>query len=218
MNQVFHSSWNVLSRVTLFGAPVVLILIAWVAASVERSPYATRVGWMPSQPVLFSHQHHAGELGIDCRFCHQSVEDEAFAGMPATEVCMKCHSQVWPREPMLAPVRESYATGEPLAWTRVHDMPDHAYFNHSIHIAKGIGCSTCHGRVDRMPMMTKAEPMTMQWCLDCHRDPAKYVRPRDEIYNMAWTPPADQLVRGRDLLKDYHVTGKGLTNCSMCHR
>jgi len=218
MNQVFHPSWNVISRVTLFGAPVVLALIGFTAYTVERSPYVTRVGEMRDQPVPFSHQHHTTELGIDCRFCHQSVEDEAFAGIPSTQVCMKCHSQIWSREGMLAPVRESYRTGEPLHWTRVHDLPDHAYFDHSIHVNKGIGCSTCHGRVDQMPMTAKAEPMNMQWCLDCHREPERYVRPLDEIYNMAWQPPADQLERGRELLKDYHVTGKGLTNCSMCHR
>ena len=140
------------------------------------------------QPVPFSHKHHVSDDGIDCRYCHTSVEKSSFAGLPPTETCMTCHSQIWTDSPMLAPVRASFATNTPLKWNRVHDLPGYVYFNHSIHVAKGIGCSTCHGRVDQMPLTRKTETLYMKWCLDCHRNPQKYIRPRDKIYDMAWQP------------------------------
>jgi hypothetical protein len=168
------------------------------------------------QPVAFSHEHHVDGLGIDCRFCHTTVEESSFAGIPPTETCMECHQILWNDSPKLAPVRESYRTGEPLKWTRVHDVPDYVYFNHSIHVQKGVGCSTCHGQVDEMPLMRKEASLYMQWCLNCHRNPERYVRPREEVFNMDWEPPANQLEMGKKLVEKYHI--QEMTNCSTCHR
>jgi hypothetical protein len=166
----------------------------------------------------FSHQHHVAGLGIDCRYCHTSVETSAFAGIPPTETCMTCHSQIWNQATMLQPVRDSLASGQPIVWNRVNALPDFVYFNHSIHIAKGIGCSTCHGRVDEMPLMRKVAPLNMSWCLNCHRAPEQYIRPVEQVFNMAWTPPANQIEQGRALMAKYHVNTERLTNCSTCHR
>jgi hypothetical protein len=171
-----------------------------------------------SQPVPFSHQHHVGGLGIDCRYCHTSVEHSSFAGLPPTETCMTCHSQLYTQAPLLAPVRESLAADAPLRWNRVNYVPDFVYFNHGIHVSQGVGCSTCHGRVDAMPLMWQAHSLFMKWCLDCHRDPAAYVRPRREVFNMEWQPPPDQRAQGLKLVKEYHVNTTQLTDCSMCHR
>ena len=171
------------------------------------------------QPIPFSHKHHVTDDGIDCRYCHTSVEKSSFAGIPSTETCMTCHSQIWTDAPMLASVRESLATGKPLKWTRVNDLPDYVYFNHSVHVAKGIGCSNCHGRVDQMPLTRKAQTLYMRWCLDCHENPQKYIRPRDKVFDAAWQPPPDQLEQGQELIRQYHVDTSGrLTNCSACHR
>jgi hypothetical protein len=159
-------------------------------------------------------------LGLDCRYCHTSVETSSFAGIPPTETCMTCHSQIWSESPMLEPVRESYRTNRPLAWNRVHDLPDFAYFNHGIHVAKGVGCVSCHGRVDLMPLMWKEQPLTMEWCLGCHRAPERHVRPREYVFNMEWQPPSAQLALGKELVHEYGIeteTGR-LTNCSTCHR
>ena len=150
------------------------------------------------QPIQFSHAHHVGGIGIDCRYCHTSVEESAFANIPPTKTCMNCHSQIWTNAPILEPVRASFRDNTPLQWTRVHDLPDFVYFNHSIHVRKGVGCATCHGRVDKMPLMYQDAPLTMKWCLDCHRNPAKYVRPRDQVFNMAWERPADDPELGSD--------------------
>jgi hypothetical protein len=169
--------------------------------------------------VQFSHQHHVTALGLDCRYCHTSVESSKFAGIPPTETCMTCHSQIWRDSPMLAPVRESLARNEPIRWNRVHDLPDYAYFNHSVHLAKGVGCASCHGRVDRMPLVWKDQPLTMEWCLSCHREPEKHLRPHEEIFNMAWAlGEADQLSMGRSLLRKNHVPVHRLSDCSTCHR
>src|SRR3954471_16910022 len=187
MAQIFHRSANTLARVTIFGAVFAVAFVLWVIGGIVRSPYAADQGIEREQPVPFSHDHHAGGLGIDCRYCHTSVEKSAFAGMAPTETCMTCHSQLWTDAPMLAPVRESLVTGKPIQWRRVHDLPDFVYFNHSIHVNKGIGCSTCHGRVDKMPITWQANTLYMKWCLDCHNEPQKFIRPRDEVFNMTWT-------------------------------
>ncbi len=216
MAQIFHRSANTLARVSIFGAVFILGALVWLSATVYRSAYFTDVGEAREQPVPFSHKHHVAGLGIDCRYCHTAVEESSYAGIPPTETCMTCHSQIWSDSPMLEPVRESFRTGQSLEWIKVHDLPDFVYFNHSIHLAKGIGCSTCHGRVDQMPLVWPVNTLYMEWCLGCHRAPEKFVRPRSEIFNMAWTPPADQIERGRELVKEYKI--ESLTHCSTCHR
>jgi hypothetical protein len=178
----------------------------------------TEVGVARDQPVPFSHKHHVGGLGLDCRFCHTSVDKAQFAGIPPTKTCMTCHSQVWVDSPMLEPVRASFRGDKPLNWTRVHDLPDFAYFNHSIHVAKGVGCTTCHGPVDQMPLMWREASLNMEWCLDCHRHPEKYLRPREQVYSVEWKPPPDQIERGKRLVAEYKVRTSQITNCSVCHR
>lgn len=183
----------------------------------EWSNYNTGVSQaVADQPVPFSHEHHVKGLGIDCRYCHSTVEVSAFAGIPPTETCMTCHSQIWTNAEILEPVRSSYRTGTPLAWTRVHDLPGFVYFNHSIHVNKGMGCSTCHGQVNDMPLMWKTETLTMGWCLDCHRAPENNIRPRSEIYNMDYRKPANQAELGTRLIREYNVLK--LTDCYTCHR
>jgi hypothetical protein len=190
---------------------------------VQRSPYVTQVKVIPDQPVAFSHKHHVKELGIDCRYCHTSVETEAYAGMPATYTCMSCHSQVWNESPMLAKVRDSLSTETPIEWVKVHDLPDFVYFHHGIHVQKGIGCVTCHGRVDQMPLVWKENSLSMGWCLECHRDPARFIRPTDEVFNMEWTPASEgegvtQASLGSVLVQEKNIPLDRLTNCSVCHR
>ncbi|MDD5543161.1 MAG: cytochrome c3 family protein [Acidobacteriia bacterium] len=216
MAQIFHRSTNVLSRLSIFGFVFILAGIVWIAYIVNRSPYITEVGMAQVQPVPFSHKHHVSGLGLDCRFCHTSVETSAFAGMPPTETCMTCHSQIWSDSPMLEPVRESYRSNQSIEWNRVYQLPGYVYFDHSIHINKGIGCSTCHGRVDQMPLMWRASPMQMEWCLNCHRNVEQYVRPRAAVYQMDYQPPKDQVALGEKLVKEYKV--QKLTDCYTCHR
>jgi len=194
------------------------VLFIGVGYTLMNSPYVTSQSITQEQPVPFSHAHHVGGLGIDCRYCHDSVEQARFAGLPPTETCMTCHSQIWTNAAMLAPVRASLAKSQPIHWRRVHVLPDYVYFDHSIHVAKGVGCSTCHGRVDQMPLMRQAEPLTMGWCLTCHRHPEKSLRPQASIFDMAWTPPKDQLEQGHKLLREYHIETEHLTDCSRCHR
>src|SRR5690349_6832089 len=186
MAQIFHRSANTLSRVTIFGAVFIVAFVLWVIGGIVRSPTGTDQGIEREQPVPFSHQHHVAGLGIDCRYCHTSVETSSFAGIPATKVCMNCHSQIWTDSPMLEPVRESYRSGKPLIWNRVNALPGFVYFDHSIHVKQGVGCSTCHGRVDKMPMTRQTASLYMEWCLDCHRRPERFVRPREEVFNMTW--------------------------------
>jgi ferredoxin len=176
----------------------------------------TEVRVIREQPVPFSHKHHVSGLGIDCRYCHTSVETSSFAGIPPTATCMTCHSEIWTGSPMLEPVRASLRTNEPLRWTRVHDLPDFVYFDHSIHLAKGIGCSTCHGRVDQMPITWRENSLLMEWCLNCHRQPEQYVRPRSAVFQMDWVAPPNQLEAGRELVQTYHI--RKLTDCYICHR
>lgn len=216
MSQIFHRSTNTISRVTIFGALFFVAALLWLLATLARSSYATRQNVALTQPVQFSHDHHVSALGIDCRYCHQSVETASSAGMPATSTCMQCHAQIWNRSPMLAPIRASLREDRPIVWNRVHDLPDFVYFDHSIHVKKGIGCVSCHGRVDRMPLMWKASTLQMEFCLECHRHPERYVRPVDKVFDLAWEPPADQPNLGAELVQRYEI--ERLTNCSVCHR
>ena len=219
MAQLFSPQANTYSRVLLFLLIFFIFFGGFVTEKIYWSPYVTYVNVPFQQPIPFSHKHHVAEDGIDCRYCHTSVEKSSFAGIPPTETCMTCHSQIFTDSPMLQPVRVSLATNTPLEWKRVHDLPDFVYFNHSIHISKGIGCSTCHGRVDQMPLTRRTENLYMKWCLDCHRNPQKYIRPRDKIYDMSWHPAEDRHREGWRLIKEYNVDTTGrLTNCSTCHR
>jgi len=243
MSQIFHRSTNTLSRATIFGAVFIVAALGWVAYAVQGSPFITYAGVRKPQPVPFSHQHHVTGLGIDCRYCHTSVETSSFAGIPPTKTCMNCHSQIWTNAQLLEPVRASYRSGESLRWTRVNQLPDFVFFNHSIHVTKGVGCNTCHGPVDLMPLMYQQESLQMEWCLGCHRDPGKNLRPRDQVFNMRYQPPSggnpvsldgqtfsDQDALGAYLIKKYQVrvrrmkTEDGqvsvsdITSCNTCHR
>ena len=230
--QIFQRSTNTLSRASIYGAVFIVAGLGYALMQLQRSPYITDAGVVKPQPVAFSHQHHVTGLGIDCRYCHTSVEQSSFAGIPPTRTCMNCHSQIWTNAKLLEPVRASYRSGESLQWTRVNQLPDFVYFNHSIHINKGVGCNTCHGPVDRMPLMFNYASLQMEWCLDCHRDPAKNLRPRDQVFNMRYEQPSsdkplmldgklytDQLSLGTDLVKKYNLrTVTDITSCSTCHR
>jgi len=221
-----------MSRATIFGAVFVVAALSWMAMEVQRSPYITYAGVRKPQPVPFSHQHHVSGLGIDCRYCHTSVETSSFAGIPPTKTCMNCHSQIWTNAQLLEPVRASFKSGESLEWTRVNQLPDFVFFNHSIHVTEGVGCNTCHGPVDKMPLMYQQESLQMEWCLSCHRAPEKNLRPRDQVFNMRYLPPTsthpvavdgqsytDQDELGAALVKKYNVRSvKDITSCSTCHR
>jgi Cytochrome c7 and related cytochrome c len=230
--QIFHRSTNTLSRATIYGAVFVVAALFWAMAQIQRSPYITYAGVAKPQPVPFSHQHHVTGLGIDCRYCHTSVETSSFAGIPPTKTCINCHSQIWTNAALLEPVRESFRTDKSLEWTRVNQLPDFVYFNHSIHVNKGVGCNTCHGPVDKMPLMYQFASLQMEWCLECHRAPEKFVRPRDQVFNMRYEQPTsgkpvmidgakftEQLALGRTLSKKYNVRAPmDITTCSTCHR
>lgn len=216
MAQIFHPSTNTLSRLSIFGAAFFLAALAWALGVFARSSYVTDVQVARQQPVPFSHKHHVQGLGIDCRYCHTAVEKSSYAGIPPTSTCMNCHSQIWADSPMLEPVRESWRTGESLQWAKVHDLGDFVYFDHSIHVAKGVGCSTCHGQVDEMPLVWKTNSLYMEWCLECHRQPEAYVRPRSEVFNMDYQAPANQLELGRRLVEEYDIQSR--IDCYTCHR
>jgi hypothetical protein len=216
MPQFFSRGSNSIARLSILGVVGLLVVTTWAAYLIVRSPYEMMQNVPREQPVPFSHEHHVGGLGIDCRYCHTTVEKSSFANIPATEICMNCHSQMWASSPTLEPVRESYRTGRSIAWTRVNDLPEFVYFNHSIHIHKGIGCETCHGRVDKMPLTWQAQPLTMEWCLNCHRHPERYVRPRKEVFTMGYSYPPDQVSVGKHLIREYRI--QSLTSCSTCHR
>lgn len=219
MAQIFHPSTNTISRVSLFSALFLIAFLLWVLAEIQRSPYVTEADMEREQPVQFSHKHHVADDGIDCRYCHTSVETSAFAGIPPTKTCMNCHSQIFRDSSYLEPVRESLRTGKSIEWTRVHQLPDFVYFDHSIHVNKGVGCATCHGRVDQMPLVRQVVSLQMEWCLGCHRQPEPYLRPRDQVFNMTWQPPPDQLEQGRRLAKLYRIRSvEELTSCSTCHQ
>jgi hypothetical protein len=219
MSQVFPKSANPWSKASLIALLVALLGLGWTILAVQRSDYVTGAHSFVEQPVQFSHQHHVGGIGIDCRYCHSSVEFGPAAGIPPTKTCINCHSQIWSTSPYLEPVRASFREGRPLRWVRVHDLPDFVYFNHSIHVKKGIGCETCHGRVDRMPLVVQVASLQMEWCIDCHRDPSRYVRPTSEITTMGYRPAVDQAVLGPELVRRYRIAGpEHLTSCSVCHR
>ncbi len=214
--QIFHRSFNTISKVSIVGFVLLLSAGAVAGYVMFRSSWATRATEPITQPVPFSHKHHVTGLGIDCRYCHAKVETAAFADIPPVETCMSCHSQIWVDSPMLEPVRRSFKTGEPLEWVRVHDLPDFVYFDHSIHVTKGVGCATCHGQVDQMPLTWQVNTLYMDWCLQCHRQPEAYVRPREKVFDMTYQPPRDQLALGRKLVKEYKI--RSLTDCYTCYR
>jgi hypothetical protein len=190
MAQVFDRSSNALARASLVLAGLIVIALGVTLNSLQRSPWVTRQGQRPDQPVPFSHKHHVEGLGLQCQYCHTSVEKSSYAGIPPTKTCMNCHSQIWTNAQLLEPVRQSWMTGASIQWIKVHDLPDYVYFNHEIHVNKGIGCASCHGRVDEMPLMYEQNSLQMEWCLNCHRNPAVNLRPTAEIYNMAWAAPS----------------------------
>ena len=219
MAQLFHPSTNTIARVTIFGAVFFLAGLFAVGWFYVRSSWATGVGVPVDQPVPFSHEHHVGGLGIDCRYCHTSVETSSSAGLPPTYTCMSCHSQIWNDSPTLKPVRDSLAGDTPIQWNRVHILPDFVYFDHSIHVSKGVGCETCHGRVDQMPLTWKTQTLQMEWCINCHRDPAQYIRPREHVFDMGYQPPEDQRTLGARLVQQYGILPPAqLMSCSTCHR
>jgi hypothetical protein len=233
MSQVFHPRANTVAKASIFGALITLGVICLVAAGVDRSPYMTNQGIVRDQPVPFSHEHHVRELGLDCRYCHTSVTQSGFAGLPATKTCMTCHSRIWTDAQVLDPVRQSWSAGIPLKWTRVHNLPDFVYFQHDIHVNKGIACVTCHGQVDQMPLMFQHASLQMHWCLECHYNPEKFLRPRDQVFNMHFViddqikqeysdarhTVTDQISLGKALIDLYHIPTDGrITNCYTCHR
>lgn len=215
MPQLFPKNANHIARGSLVVLVVLLISGGLAFDRLQRSPYVTRQSEVFKQPVPFSHDHHVAAMGIECRYCHTTAETSSFAGIPPTSTCMNCHKEIWNDSPMLEPVRSSLATGEPLQWTRINDLPDFVYFNHSIHLAKGIGCESCHGRVDKMPLMFQHATLQMEWCLECHRNPEKFVRPREEVYTMGWEPSEDDPAPA-ELIEEYDI--ESLTSCSVCHR
>jgi hypothetical protein len=215
MAQIFNRSINSISRVSIFGPIFIVAGLLWLNYQIQRSPWMTNAHVARSQPVPFSHERHVGGNGIDCRYCHTSVEDSRFAGIPPTKTCMNCHSQILADAPMMEPLRVSLATERPLAWTRVHDLPDFVFFDHSIHLHKGVGCTTCHGQVDRMPLMSQQASLQMEWCLDCHRKPEQFVRPRHEVFSVTYRSPPNQLELGQRLVAEYEI--EKLTSCSTCH-
>jgi hypothetical protein len=217
MAQIFPQSANTLSKVSIIIALVVIAGVGGTAFELGAdSSYATNQGIARTQPIPFSHTHHVGSMGIDCRYCHSTVETSAYANIPPTKTCMNCHSQIWVNSPTLEPVRASYRTDQSIPWVKVHDLPDFVYFNHSIHVKKGVGCETCHGRVDQMALMSQKNNLEMRWCLDCHRHPEQYVRPRKFITTMGYVPDGDQEEIGRKLVQEYHI--QKLETCYTCHR
>jgi hypothetical protein len=232
MPQVFHRSTNTISWLSIALAAIAVGVFFFAAEQLQRSPYTSWRGVARNQPVPFSHQHHVAGLGIDCRYCHTSVEVSSFAGIPPTKTCMNCHAQIWTNAEMLAPVRESFRSGKPLVWERANQLPDFVYFDHSIHISKGVGCESCHGRVDRMPLMSAEYSLQMEWCLECHRAPEKFLRPRAEVFNMGYQPPSaetplamdgkqftDQISLGSYLKTKYRLRSvSDITSCNTCHR
>jgi hypothetical protein len=216
MPQLFPPSANTIAKVSI--AAVVLLAGGAFSAAyiIDRGSWNTSVQVSPDQPIPFSHKHHVKDDGIDCRYCHTSVENSSYAGLPPTETCMTCHSQIWSNASLTEPIRASWSSGKSIEWTRVYDLPDFVYFNHSIHINKGIGCSTCHGKVDEMPLMYRANALNMMWCVNCHRQPEAYIRPKSEVFNIDYVYPSNQSELGPQLVKQYKV--QSLTDCATCHR
>jgi len=219
MSQIFHHTANTFAKMSLVAVAVLVLFAGWTLDRLSRSDFTTRAMQPREQPVPFSHAHHVGGEGFDCRYCHTSVEQSGFANIPPTKTCMNCHSEIWSTSPTLEPVRASFRDNKSISWTRVHDLPDFVYFNHSIHVNKGVGCETCHGRVDLMPLTWQQNSLQMEWCLNCHRHPEKYVRPREFITKMDYRPAGDQEEIGRKLVAEYKIQdARTLTSCSTCHR
>ena len=225
MAQLFRPGADTLARIILLA--IVLLPVAGVALAygLRVSPYATDQNATIEQPVPFSHKHHVGDLGIDCRYCHTGVEKTAYAGLPSTQTCMTCHSQVWTNASVLQPVRDSWAKRQPIPWVRVNRLANYVYFDHSIHVAKGVGCSECHGAVHEMSLIRQATPMTMGWCLDCHRNPGPRLRPESAIFDTAWSAKRDDPLgpsgktRADGYLAHYGIKDVAhLSDCSTCHR
>ena len=219
MAQVFHRGINNVAKASLVVAVLLSGVAFYVYTQIARSSYLTGRYMERQQPVQFSHKHHVGDDGIDCRYCHTAVETSYTAGIPPTQTCMNCHSQIWSDSPYLEPVRASFRDNKPIEWQRVHDLPEYVYFNHSIHVAKGVGCSTCHGQIDNMPAVFQENSLQMEWCLSCHRAPENFIRPKDKITDMNWQD-SDLTANERTQLKaDYHIRStQMLTSCSTCHR
>jgi hypothetical protein len=215
MSQIFSPSFGLYAKLAVFGVLLVVVSACLAWRSVTTDPH--RLDEPVNQPVPFSHKHHVEDDGLDCRFCHASVETSAFAGMPPISTCMTCHSQLFTDAAMLKPVRDSWKSGVPLHWNRVYQLPDFVYFNHSIHIAKGVGCASCHGRVDEMPLTQRVVSLSMQWCLDCHRDPQRFLRPREKVFDLGWQPK-DQQRLGAELVRAYRIDTGRMTDCLLCHR
>jgi len=192
--------------------PVYLVVLVGTGAS----PKTTDVGYAPEQPVPYSHALHVGQLGLDCRYCHNTVEVAAKAAIPSTQTCMNCHARIRATSPKLLAVRESYATGMPVPWVRVHDLPDYVYFNHAAHVRRGVGCVSCHGRVDTMEVVQQVAPLSMGWCLDCHRQPERHLRPPELVTSMDWVAPEDPVAYGRRLREQRGI--RPSTDCWTCHR
>jgi hypothetical protein len=232
MAQIFPKALNPIAKMIVLGLPLLGGTAGVTGAAFYRSSYATGMSEIVPQPIAFSHAHHVGQLGIHCAYCHTSVEVSGFANIPPTKTCMNCHQQIWQGADMLGEVRESYKTNTSIVWNRVHNLPHYAYFNHSIHLAKGVGCASCHGRLDQMNLTFQSSTLLMEWCIACHREPEKHLRPAEHVFDMTWTPavgginpatgqpyPTDQKALGRMLKDQYHVRDAvTLTNCSMCHR
>ena len=221
MAEIFPPSSNSVARAVLLGVPAGAVALVGALYAIWWSPWMTRAKVPLAQPVPFSHKHHVGQLGIDCRYCHVGVEKSAYAGLPPTETCMTCHSQLYTDQEMLAPVRQSFVENKPIHWNRVHDLPDFVYFNHSIHVNKGIGCVACHGRVNQMQLIWQDQTLYMAWCLQCHRHPEEHIAPREQVFSTQWTPLKDQghADWARQLVKQYNVLPSGhLTDCATCHR
>jgi hypothetical protein len=219
MSQIFTRSANAMARMSLAGGLGLAAFVGWLLFTLMSSSWVTRQNEFIEQPIQFSHAHHVGGMGLDCRYCHTSVEKSSYAGIPPTKTCINCHQQIWVNAPILEPVRASFRNNEHLTWIRVNDLPDFVYFNHQIHVRQGVGCVTCHGRVDQMPLTFQAQPLLMGWCLDCHRAPEKYIRPRDQVFNMAYEPAENQIEMGLRLKKEYGISSaEHMTTCSVCHR
>ncbi|HEX9018103.1 MAG TPA: cytochrome c3 family protein [Anaerolineaceae bacterium] len=219
MPPIFPPRSNTIARASILAVLVLLVVVTGGLVWYVHSSTFTQVGVTIPQPVPFPHSFHVGVVGLNCRYCHESVDKSSFAGMPPTETCMSCHSIIKTSSPLLAPVRDSYKTGQPVQWNRVYKVPDYVYFNHEIHVNKGVACETCHGRVDQQATAVRVKYFYMSWCLDCHRDPTQYLRPKDKVYEMGYTPSGDQKTVGAQLVKDYNVMPPSqLTNCSICHR
>lgn len=215
----FHPRSNTIAKAGLIGLALLVGGVVWAATLIESSPWTSDAGIFRDQPVPFSHEHHVRGLGIDCRYCHTSAADSTSAGMPSTKTCMSCHSKIWTNAEVLQPVRDSWRTGQPIRWQRVNNLPDYVYFSHAAHVQKGVGCTTCHGQVHRMPLMMQAGSLRMEWCLTCHREPERFLRPREKVFDSNYTEPPNQLELGRKLAQQYHILPTQLMqNCSLCHR